>query len=163
MLVFSYYPLTDIEQCNNPLGLGILWGLRVTGVGVYSHFIFQALGFGIRWTQLRLGAIYTALQLTHRLLRVPKWRSLTTGTGNVKQEREKKQKRKEEEREMRVSRIITGFDFIDVDGSDIPFGAFTAFYGFLLLLLNVLVRCSLICALHCVVVDMCLLTIGLTL
>ena len=75
----------------------------------------------------------------------------------------KEQKRKEEEREMRVSRIITGFDFIDVDGSDIPFGAFTAFYGFLLLLLNVLVRCSLICALHCVVIDMRLLTIGLTL
>ena len=44
--------------------------------------------------------------------------------------KKKEQKRKEEEREMRVSRIITSYDFIDVDGSDIPFGAFTAFYDF---------------------------------
>ena len=61
----------------------------------------------------------------------------------------KDQRRKEEETGIRVSRIIADFDFIDVDGSDIPFGAFTvftAFYDFLLLLLNVLVRCSLICA-----------------
>ena len=81
----------------------------------------------------------------------------------MKQEREKNKREKKKKREIRVSRIITGFDFINVDGSDIPFGAFTAFYGFLLLLLNVLVRCSLTCALHCVVIDMCLLTIGLTL
>ena len=81
----------------------------------------------------------------------------------MKQEREKNKREKKKKREIRVSRIITGFDFIDVDGSDIPFGAFTAFYGFLLLLLNVLVRCSLICALQCVVIDMYLLTIGLTL
>ena len=42
----------------------------------------------------------------------------------------KDQKRKEEERGIRVSRIIADFDFIDVDGSDIPFGAFTAFTVF---------------------------------
>ena len=42
----------------------------------------------------------------------------------------KDQKRKEEERGIRVSRIIADFDFIDVDGSEIPFGAFTAFTAF---------------------------------
>ena len=42
----------------------------------------------------------------------------------------KERKRKEEERGIRVSRIIADFDIIDVDGSDIPFGAFTAFCDF---------------------------------
>ena len=76
----------------------------------------------------------------------------------------KDQKRKEEERGIRVSRIIADFDFIDVDGSDIPFGAF---YGFLWLFVFTVKRTYMLLfysvPLCCVIIDMRLPTTDLTL